>query len=145
MCPDNQDETAQWPVQYPGLWRGRIIGASSAIGNNASPTKSIPIHNVVSRGSALLAWVYPDPDDAARILSASITQAKMSTLEMMTDGSFVFAEKPFKYTLGDANPSGRENWYNRCAIPKTTTRGLNSCNFKPYNLIPNIYPLNVRP
>jgi hypothetical protein len=43
-----------WPGQYPGMWKGKILGSasggSSAIGNDASPSNAVPEYNVVVQG-----------------------------------------------------------------------------------------------
>jgi hypothetical protein len=124
--PYSVDETVKWPAQFPGLWKGKILGSSSgssAIGNDASPSKAVPIIGAVVQGSAINAWVYPDPEDAARIVSANIARANTSPAAAAAkttpdDASFSFVNHPFKYTPGDEHPAGRERWFNRGIIDK---------------------------
>jgi hypothetical protein len=65
----------------------------------------------LQRGSALNAWIYPDPEDPTRIVSANIGRADMASssaaAETTTpeDASFSFVNHPFKYTAGDEHPA----------------------------------------
>ena len=110
------DDAVKWPANYPGLWKGKTLGSVSAIGNNASNSNAIPMYNAALRGSALTAWIYPDPEDAAHIVSANIGRKNMSSATESVDGSFTFVNQPFKYTPGGEHPAGREDWVNRVFI-----------------------------
>ena len=110
------DNAIKWPARYPGLWKGNILGSSIVIGNNASTSNAIPMYNAVLRGSALNAWIYPDAEDAAHIVSANIGRANMSSAEETADGFFTFINHPFKNTPGGDHPAGREDWVNRVFI-----------------------------
>jgi|AntAceMinimDraft_1070359.scaffolds.fasta_scaffold10484_2 hypothetical protein len=113
LGPCAEDEAVKWPAQYPGLWKGKILGH---FGLNASSSKATPIYTIVSRGSALNAWLHPDPRDATRIVSGNIHMANMSTAGMFADGSFAYVNEPFKYISGDGDAPGREKWLNRFFI-----------------------------
>ena len=110
------DDAIKWPARYPGLWKGNILGSSIVIGNNASNSNAIPMYNAVLRGSALNAWIYPDLEDAAHIVSANIGRANISSMEKTADGVFTFVNQPFQYTPAGEHPAGREDWINRIFI-----------------------------
>jgi len=96
-----------------------IMGKSSAVGNNASSTNAVPVYNAAIQGSALFTLLYPDPENAARIVSANVGMANVSTFETITDGSYSFVNEPFKYTLGDNNPAGHVRWLNRYSFDES--------------------------
>lgn len=100
----------KWPVQYPGQWKGTIMGSSDALGNDASHSNAVPIYMVAVQGSPFNAWLFPDPQDAARILGANVN--------VVTNISSIntFVNEPFKYTPGDEQPAGRQTWLNRFVV-----------------------------
>ena len=65
-----EDESVKWPAQYPGQWKGTVLGSISALGNMASPSNTVPIYNVVVQGVAQNAWLYPDAAGALYKLNA---------------------------------------------------------------------------
>ena len=67
-----EDESVKWPAQYPGQWKGTIMGSSDALGNDASHSNAVPIYMVAVQGSPFNAWLFPDPQVAARILGANV-------------------------------------------------------------------------
>lgn len=124
-----EDARVKWPAGYPGQWKGAVLGASSAIGNKASPSNAVPIYNVVVQGVALNAWLYADAEDAAKILGANVGKVESISSEAWgsltwangisseTEGeSHSFVNEPFKYTAGDDTPTGGERWLNRFII-----------------------------
>jgi hypothetical protein len=62
--PCGVDKAVKWPAQLPGLWKGKIMGSSagsSAIGNDASPSKAIPMISAVVGRCTLNSADQPPP------------------------------------------------------------------------------------
>ena len=103
-----------WPEQLPGLWKGEtridtpgIIAETS----NTSPSPTYPTYVSITRGAAPNAWIFLDPEDESKIVSANVNV-------LASVGSFdthlTFTNAPWMYF--DEYSSGKSLWCNTIVL-----------------------------
>ena len=97
---------------------GTFVGEPDQVGNFASTSEPTPIYTVFVRGVSENAFLFPDVDNPARLVSANVGKAidiSPADDKEEKDG-YTYVNEPFKYTPGKDHRAGRESWLNKFII-----------------------------
>jgi len=105
-----QTET-DWPEQLPSLWKGETRIDTPGIIAETSTTSPSPTYVSITQGAAPNAWIFLDPEDESKIVSANVNRlASVGSF----DAHLTFTNAPWKYTADMS--AGKSLWCNTIVL-----------------------------
>ena len=102
---------AEWPEQLPGLWKGETRIDTPGIIGETSTTSPSPTYVSITQGAAPNAWIFLDPEDESKIVSANVNV--LANVESF-DTHLTFTNAPWKYTADMS--AGKSTWCNTIVL-----------------------------
>ena len=102
---------ADWPEQLPGLWKGETRVDTPGIIGETSTTSPSPTYVSITQGAAPNAWIFLDPEDESKIVSANVNV--LANVESF-DTHLTFTNAPWKYTADMS--AGKSTWCNTIVL-----------------------------
>lgn len=102
---------ADWPEQLPGLWKGETRIDTPGIIGETSTTSPSPTYVSITQGAAPNAWIFLDPEDESKIVSANVNV--LANVESF-DTHLTFTNAPWKYTADMS--AGKSTWCNTIVL-----------------------------
>ena len=102
---------AEWPEQLPGLWKGETRIDTPGIIAETSTTSPSPTYVSITQGAAPNAWIFLDPEDESKIVSANVNV--LVSVESF-DTHLTFTNAPWKYTADMS--AGKSTWCNTIVL-----------------------------
>jgi hypothetical protein len=102
---------AEWPEQLPGLWKGETRIDTPGIIAETSTTSPSPTYVSITQGAAPNAWIFLDPEDESKIVSANVNV--LANVESF-DTHLTFTNAPWKYTADMS--AGKSTWCNTIVL-----------------------------
>ena len=112
---DDRDYDATWPRGMPGLWRGTMVVSDPKYVSIAGAT---PAYLSVFQNLAPNAWLFLDPNDETKIVSANVGLMRSVVAADAEDGSFEFHNEAWKSFPGPEHVAGRDDWCNAFVLVK---------------------------